>query len=182
MFFVPSVLRGLMSERDQLRLLTKIDEEPDDEKAYGLFMNGDGTISGFKGWYGFGYATATMAAAKSAENEPTQAPSPGTVAKPAFDLGMLYAEAGREPLTDASIIARYAIVHSGTIAEDVAIPVVSQEAAAAMFLRGYTVGRDSDALPHIVEGSRKYLSNLDRAMAKREGRNPGLFGRLFSRG
>jgi hypothetical protein len=178
MYPVLGAAEWLFSQQDQLRLLRKIEAEPDDDNALDLFMNGDGSIEGYYHKFGFGSATATQAQAEDEANAPRQLPSVGTLAKPAFDLGMIYADSGRQPLTDAGTIARYAVIHAVRIAVDVPVTAAATDAASFMYERGYAWElADGAQLPLYVSLSRKHLSNLDRVVAKLEGRRVGLFGR-----
>ncbi len=98
---------------------------------------------------------------------PTLLPSPGSIAKPAFDLGMIYADGGREPLNDPAQIAQHAALHSQVIPLDLPIADFTAQPASFMYRRGYEWSKAHPGPSPLAQKiSSEQLSNLDRLAAK----------------
>ena len=170
MFPVPLSMRGLTSEQDQLRLCQKLYEEPDDQTALGIFLDGDaggiGLAELIDGGH-YGWQTATKLHEQRVKGASILLPSPGSIAKPAYDLGMIYADGGRQPLNDPARIAQHAALHCQVIALDFAIADVTAHAASFMYQRGYKWSTAHPGPSPLAQKiSREQLSNLDRMAAK----------------
>jgi len=174
MFTVPEKVRGWMSQEAQLRACVQIENETDDAKALELFLHGDGSGPGLADFVDaghYGWQTATKGHSDDLRNAPTLMPSPGTVAKPAFDLGAIYADAHLAQLTDPARICLYTILHSQVLPIDAEIDRPTVAAAVMLFGRGHQwVSRHPGPAPMAARISLDRVGDLEKMAAKMQRR------------